>query len=863
MRSLRTRGVAFGAALLLPLSGAAVAGPTTALAQPAIAQVDWDDFEKVTLTTEVGEPMSMAVLPDRRVLHTNRQGQLRLFDPETVTTRVITSLPVYQFSEDGMQGIALDPDFAENGWVYIYYAPVIEGFPEGPAPDEVEPGGDTSVFDDYLGRNQLSRFRFVDDPVDPHLDLGSEQVILEVPISRGLCCHNGGDIGFDSAGNLYLSTGDDTNPFQSGGYTPIDERPHRNPGFDAQRTSANTADLRGKLLRITVNEDGSYDVPDGNMFTSGERDHLFPGGVYDPELALPEIYAMGFRNPFRFSVDPVTDAIYLGDYGPDASQPDPLRGPRATVEWVRITEPGNHGWPYCVGPADPYVDFDFATGESFAPFDCDGGPVNDSPRNTGLTQLPPVTPAEVWWHNGFVNPLFPELGPFPGQPGGAGPMGGPAYRFDPEVAAEFHTAFPEELDGIPLMYEWVRDFIKQFRLDEDGDLAEIADMLPNLDWHHPMDMEFGPDGSLYVLEYGGGFFVEHPDAQLSRVDYVAEGRSPVARAAAAPTSGQPPLTVAFSSEGTHHPDEDGEIVSLEWSFGDGTTSTDPHPVHAYTRTGVFAAVLTVVDAAGHTGRAGITVVVGNTAPTVDLRQPVDGGFFDWGDTGKFRIRVTDPEDGRAPGRIRCREVTLHSALGHDEHAHPIDQQAGCHGKFTTPAAGGHDSDLDVTWVLSTRYTDRGAPGLPQLSGTDQVTLQPKRKQAQFFAEMQGVGTGGAQDPEEGGGQRLTGIDDGDWVAYRPVNLLNIREVRFRVRSLGAGGVIELRRDAPDGALLGRAIAGDGGDWSFVTAQVADPGETFTLYLVFVAPAGGPTTELFDLNFFEAVGKGIAGPPPRP
>lgn len=851
MKRTRTRLIAAaGAAAMLATALVTVA--------PAVAHdhdpIDWDDFDKVTLTTEVGEPMSMAVLPDRRVLHTNRQGQIRLYDPDTAGTRIITSLPAYQFSEDGMQGIALDPDFEENNWVYIYYAPVIEGFPEGAAPDAVEPGGDTSIFDDYLGKNVLSRFQFVDDPLNPYVDLASEQQILEVPINRGLCCHNGGDIGFDSQGNLYLSTGDDTNPFQSNNYTPIDERAYRNPGFDAQRTSANTADLRGKLLRITVNEDGSYDIPEGNMFTEGEWDHLFPDGAYDPQLARPEIYAMGFRNPFRFSIDPVTDAVYVGDYGPDAGSANPLRGPRATVEWVVITEPRNHGWPYCVGNHLAYVDYDFETGASGETFDCDN-PVNESPNNTGLTQLPPMTPAEVWYHNNTVMPEFPELGS-----GGGGPMGGPAYLYDAEVAAEFPTAFPERFDGVPLFYEWTRNYIKQFHLTEDGSaVAAIDDMLPHVPWNRPMDMEYGPDGSLYVLEYGGGFFVEHPLAQLSRVDYVPDGRGPATRASAEPRSGQAPLEVAFSSEGTHHP-EGAEIVALEWSFGDGFTSTDPNPVHTYVDNGVYVATLTATDADGRTGRSGLTIVVGNTAPVVDLQRPLDGAFFDWGDEAPFRIRVTDLEDGR----IDCSRVTLNAALGHDEHAHPMDEEMGCDGTFSTPADSGHGPNLNVTWVLSARYTDTGADGLPALTGTDQATLQPKRKQAQFFNTMSGVGTQNAQDPAEGGGQRLTNVNHGDWTAYEPVNLINIEEISFRVRSEGIGGVIEVRQDAPDGELLGAATVPDtGGEWTFVSTDVDDPGETFTLYLVFANPDVGPATNLFNLNFFDAVGEGVAGPPPPP
>ncbi|NDL59531.1 PQQ-dependent sugar dehydrogenase [Phytoactinopolyspora mesophila] len=850
MMSISTRIAAVISAIAVAAAGLAGVAPAGAHDHP---DTDWEDYEKITLTSEVGEPMSMAVLPDRRVLHTNRQGQFRLYDPQTASTRVITSLPVYQFSEDGMQGIALDPDFEDNGWVYVYYSPVIPGFPEGPAPNEVEPGGDTSIFDDYVGHNVLSRFQFVDDPVNPYIDLDSEQEILEVPINRGLCCHNGGDIGFDSQGNLFLSTGDDTNPFQSQNYTPIDVRPYRNPGFDAQRTSANTADLRGKLLRITVNEDGSYDVPDDNMFTSGEWDHLFPDGVYDPELARPEIYAMGFRNPFRFSVDPVTDAVYLGDYGPDASAPNPDRGPRATIEWVVITEPRNHGWPYCVGNKFPYVDYDFETGESGDTFDCDA-PVNESPLNTGLEQLPPMTPAEVWYHNSTVVPEFPELGS-----GGGGPMGGPAYQYDADVAEQFPTAFPVEFDGVPLFYEWTRNYIKQFHLDDDGTAVhEITDMLPDMDWNAPMDMEWGPDGSLYVLEYGGGFFVEHPLAQLSRVDYVADGRSPRARVTPSVRSGQAPLEVAFSSEGTEHPDEDVEIAEYHWNFGDGATSTETHPTHTFTENGVYPVTLTVTDTNGLTGQAGTTIVVGNTAPEVDLALPVDGGFFDWGEGGGYRIDVTDVEDGD----INCDEVILNSALGHDEHAHPMGEQRGCEGTFDTPADSGHGPDLNVYWVLTARYTDRGAEGLPTLTGTDQVTLQPKRKQAQFYDAAEGVSTQNAQDPEESGGQRLSDVNHGDWVAFEPVHLLNIDEIEFRVRSEGAGGTIELRRDAPDGELLGAAeVTNTGGDWEFVSTEVNDPGTTFTAYLVFTNPDADADAELFNLNFFDAIGEGVAGPPP--
>ncbi|MEK8109324.1 PQQ-dependent sugar dehydrogenase [Micromonospora sp. M12] len=117
---------------------------------------------------------------------------------------------------------------------------------------------------------------------------------------------------FDSQGNLYLATGDNTNPFESSAYSPLDERAGRQD-YDSQRTSANTNDLRGKVIRIHPEDDGTYTVPTGNLFAAGT------------EKTRPEIFAMGFRNPFRIGTDPKTDTLYVGDYGPDANADNPNR----------------------------------------------------------------------------------------------------------------------------------------------------------------------------------------------------------------------------------------------------------------------------------------------------------------------------------------------------------------------------------------------------------------------------------------------------------------------------------------------------------------------------------------------------------
>ena len=586
------RWTARSCARFFPALSALLALPVLVTAQPGPPPES--HFEKVILNANPGEPTDLAVLPDGRVLHTTRTGQVWLHDPQTGRNRVAAELEVYSHDEEGLLSIALAPDFNRNGWVYIYYSPPLDT----PVDDPMTPAeeGDAPVFGTetdwqrFRGVTRLSRFRFA----GHRLITATEQTIIEVSQDRGICCHVGGDIAFDSAGNLILSTGDDTNSFQSDGYTPIDERPGRNPAFDAQRTSANTNDLRGKILRIRPLPSGGYAIPAGN---------LFPPGT--PQTR-PEIYAMGLVNPFRIAVNRQTDEIYVADNGPDALNPDPLRGPEGHGKWFVLREPGNYGWPYCATAALPYHDYDFETGASGPAFDC-SAPVNESPNNTGRRELPAVQQPDVYYSYG-LSAEFPELGA-----GGIAPMAGPAYAFDPGKSSP--PAWPAYYDGIPLFYEWTRDYIKAFHLDAAGHLAAIEDVLPLLaspTLDNGMDLEFGPEGALYTLEYGDGFFLENPDARLARIDYIgADGNhAPVVQISADPAAGPRPLTVSFSSAGTSDPD--GDAFTYEWYLDDNddVDSTEPNPVFTYRSAGVYLATLNVTDAHGRSASKDVTVHVG-------------------------------------------------------------------------------------------------------------------------------------------------------------------------------------------------------------------------------------------------------------
>jgi cytochrome c len=693
----------------------AAAGAQSGGDPPLVSQ-----FEQLTLNDRPGEPMSLAVLPDRRVLYTTRTGDVLLFDPKTQLNTVAADVDVYEHDEEGLQGIALDPNFDDNHWVYLYYSPNDIDTPvDDPTTPAVNEGdapttGTPAQFEQFEGALRLSRFKFE----KSKLKLDSEQKIIDVPVDRGICCHVGGQIAFDPQGNLYLSTGDDTNPFESDGYSPIDERPERNPAFDAQRSAANTNDLRGKILRIHPRANGGYDIPAGNLFQRGTAE------------TKPEIYVMGLRNPFRFDINPVTGDLYVADYSPDSDTPNPARGPAGHGRWMLIRKPANFGWPYCVTPDMPYIDYDFATGESGEPFNC-SRPVNDSPHNTGQRVLPPVAQPDVWYSYD-VSALFPEL-----LEGGIGPMAGPAYQFDRDNPSVFK--WPRYYHGQPLFYEWTRDYVMEFRLDRPNGrrLADIRQVpLPirfpgdtDSPVDNPMDMEFGPDGALYTLQYGDGFFSLNPDAKLSKFNFVRGNYSPIVKVQA---EGQPdpnvPLelrldenpTVQFHSEGTEDPDGDRIVYAWDFNADGQIDSSDPNPTYTYEENGKFDATLKVTDRTGRVASASVPIIVGNKTPVVTLTtSPAPGEPFAFGDQVSYTVTIEDDQP------VDCNDVAVTYILGHDEHGHPLTRATGCSGTITTSIPSGHGSSGNLRAVFNASYTDAPEePGVPALTGSDEVVIEP-------------------------------------------------------------------------------------------------------------------------------------------
>src|SRR4051794_20895916 len=172
-------------AWLLVAASALLAVPSAAVAQSPPPD---SSFQKVTLNPHPGEPMGLTVLPGGKVLYTARTGQVRLNDPATGLNTIAAEMRplIYQHDEEGVQSIAIDPNYQKNKWVYLYYSPKLDtpvDDPVTPVNEGDAPGfGTPADFAPYNGHLQLSRFKFRDNK----LDLSTEQQIMQVNVNRGI-----------------------------------------------------------------------------------------------------------------------------------------------------------------------------------------------------------------------------------------------------------------------------------------------------------------------------------------------------------------------------------------------------------------------------------------------------------------------------------------------------------------------------------------------------------------------------------------------------------------------------------------------------------------------------------------------------
>ncbi len=257
---------------------------------------------------------------DARLVVMEQGGRLWAFAPSAIATNAQRRLVLdlsgqVQFSgEQGLLGLAFDPDFATNRFIYVHYS---------------RSGSGTS---------RIARFTW--DSGADIVSLASEKTILELP--QPAANHNGGALAFGGDGLLYVAFGD------GGG------------GGDTYGNGQNLATWHGSILRIDVhpsNPADAYDVPPTNPFIGRAG-------------ALPEIWAFGLRNPFRFSFDRQNGNLWLGDVGQNARE-----------EIDIVTSGGNYGWSRFEGTLLFNSGVALASGTSHTP------PVLDYPRTDGAAVI--------------------------------------------------------------------------------------------------------------------------------------------------------------------------------------------------------------------------------------------------------------------------------------------------------------------------------------------------------------------------------------------------------------------------------------------------------------------------------------------
>ena len=858
----------------------------SALAAPAAPPPDFR-YKAETLSEGMPQPMQLQFAPDGNLFFIEIAGKLRIYKPSEQRTVEAGSLEVTNDQENGLLGMALDPDFARNRWIYFLYS-------------RKEFSGQT-----------LSRFAMKGD----QLDLSSRVDLLTFEEQREQCCHHAGALRFGPDGCLYISSGDNTNPFEpSEGYAPIDERKGRG-AWDAQKSAANTNDLRGKILRIKPTADGKYAIPSGNLFPPGTPN------------TRPEIYVMGCRNPWRFDFDPKTGALYFGDVGPDAGGDKAERGPRGVDTINQVLRPGNWGWPLVRGNRS-YVEFDYETKAPGSAYDS-RKPINNSPNNTGARELPPVQPPLIWYPGG-ASEEFPILGK-----GGRTACAGPVFRFRSEFAKT--GGLPEHFEGCLLIYDWARPYLKWARLDAAGKLLGIEDFSNVLRLvsegdsstqtpegtvivRRPSDAIFGPDGCLYLFDYGTTWGA-NKDAKLIKVSYQRGNIAPVAKASAKVTAGREPLTVELSSAGSR--DFEGEVLRFEWKIGDKLIATEPDPRFVLRLPGEYRVELRAIDAHGASASAFVSLTVGNSLPEVRFTSPKDADFFTPGTALKYEVAVRDVEDGESaskPDDFGFRTLVTaqwkSSASGKSEgepgltlmkqsdcfNCHAAEQQivgpplveiakkyrgqpaavdaavervikgsTGVWGQVPMLPHSQHSADevhMMVKWIFSLEpgkggpallrglsgeiatpekdaanfgvieatYTDSGRAPAGTLTGKATIRLRNRRMEAELAEEIRGPQTLGGGNAS---GKKFAGaIDHGHLLRYADIALGDSSSVTYRTASGGEGGRIEIRSGRADGPLLASLeVKGGGGweNWTEVTAALTPGSARGDLFVVFVNP----------------------------
>jgi cytochrome c len=458
---------------------------------PLVGKATSAQTKALVIDNTIAEPIHMAFDPIAGnkvdVYFTQRGGAVKKFSAADNTVSTVGTLTVTVNGEMGLTGIALDPAFKTNNWMYLFYA--------------------------VANELRLSRFTMA----AGKLEMASEKKLLAY--RKVSSSHMGGALAFDSNGDLWISTGNDASDYPNA-YSESSE------GGSSEASSANLNDFRGGALRIHPDSSAKgYSIPKGNFseywsawFKAKGNDSL-AADYANPAKVKPELYVKGTRNAYNIAVDTVKHWVAFGSIGTNVTS-------AITEAHYLLTRPAFVGYPYFAGgfgtePGTGY--YALWSGEGASVFntahpgltESNTGPVNNSKWNTGPKQLPPVTPGMHSYLRGTT---------------GAAAITGSFYHYN--GASSSTIKFPPHFDGVWTITDWVQNDntakpagggfrgVKIFKVKPEGDgLLDSLKWFRNMGFSGPLDMQFGPDGALYVLNYGDAYFGTTPETKLARIEY--------------------------------------------------------------------------------------------------------------------------------------------------------------------------------------------------------------------------------------------------------------------------------------------------------------------------------------------------------
>jgi glucose/arabinose dehydrogenase/chitodextrinase len=687
--------------------GVAVALGALAAAQAAPAAVLQPNFQETAVFSGLTNPTTMRFAADGRVFVAEKNGRIKTFDSlndATATISVDLSTNTYNFWDRGMLGLAIDPNYPTDPYIYVLYT--YDGDIGGPAPKWGTPGvlsdpcpaqfGATA--DGCVVSGRLSRIPLAANGVAN----GPEQVLIN-DWCQQYPSHSIGQLAFGSDGALYVSGGDGasfnfTDYGQDGNPVNPCGDPPGPPGTNLTPPTAEGGALRSQDLRTTTGTD-PVSVDGAVLRIDKNTGAAFPGNPlgFSSDPNARRIVAYGLRNPFRLTVRPGTNDIWVGDVGWNNWEEVNNLGPVAdlTVD--------NFGWP-CYEGAGRQPGYD-------------GANLNICENLYGAGASAHRQPHYTYSHSAVV--VNGESCPT----GGSSISGMAFYNGGNYPSAYLNALF---------FADYSRDCIWAMLPGGTGLPDANSRQTFVAQAANPVDLQTGPNGDLFYADFDGG--------TIRRVRFLGSNNAPVAAISANPTSGAVPLDVNFS--GAASTDADGHPLTYSWDLnGDGTfgDATGVTAAFTYTVAGSYVARLRVTDSQGASDTEQVTINANASAPpTATILSPATSLTWKVGDTVNFSGMATDPEDGTLPGSALSWSLILHHCPS-TCHTHPIQDYVNTSGgSFVAP-------DHDYPSYLELRLTATDSSGVPD---TESVLLQPQTVNLTFDTAPQGlqVAVGGTQGP---------------------------------------------------------------------------------------------------------------------